>query len=203
MEIKGNTNLVIAGNWNLSILTPDWFLKQFPDKIQHKKQIPVEFSVGTGAIRFTLENILVQPASNRLDLITRFEGVNHYNRIIDFAVGIVEKLPHTPITAVGHNISYYLTTEKFKCCEEEKLDELQDQYSKFIKKTVLNSQQIKHSLEFEDHILNLLFDVNRKKSYIDFNFHYKVTETQKIRNYVASFTENILSSKEIFKELVV
>ncbi|MBA7705697.1 hypothetical protein ES703_114533 [subsurface metagenome] len=202
MEIKEHTNLIIVGNWNINILTPDWFIKQFPDKIKHKQPVPVEFSLGTGVIRFTIENIIIQPTSNRLDLITTIEDVNHYNTITDFAIGIVEKLPHTPISAIGHNIAYYLTTERFKYFNEDQVESFHGKYNQFIKKVVLNSQQIRHSLEFEDYILNLTYDINRKKSYIDFNFHYTVTEITKANDYIMSFKDNISSTAEIFKELV-
>ncbi|HEB30155.1 MAG TPA: hypothetical protein ENI15_04685 [Spirochaetes bacterium] len=203
MEIKDHTNLVIAGNWNLGILTPDWIIKEFPDKIKQKKDVPIEVSIGIGSIRFTIDDIIIQPNLNRLDLITNIEDDLHYNKIMDIALGIVQKLPHTPLSAIGHNISYYLTTETFKFFDEEKLDLFEDRYKEIIKNTVFNSQQIKHSLDFEDHILNIIYEVNRKKSHVNFNFNYKVSDRKKIESYISSFKENISSSKNIFKKLVV
>ena len=45
MKIRGHTHIVIAGRWNVFIIRPDWFIRQFP-KIIHseaKEKFPVEF----------------------------------------------------------------------------------------------------------------------------------------------------------------
>ena len=73
MKICGKTNLVISGNWNLSILTPDWILTEFKDKFKIQKEVPVEFSFQLKSFRFTIDDIIIQPDVNRLNLFTKIE----------------------------------------------------------------------------------------------------------------------------------
>jgi len=41
MKIKENPNIVIAGAWNLNILTPAWFAQEFPDLLK-QKEVPAQ-----------------------------------------------------------------------------------------------------------------------------------------------------------------
>ena len=201
MEIKGSTNLVVAGNWNVSILTPNWFVKQFPRLIKTTKNIPVEFQIGGGGMRFTLEDIVIEPTANRLNVRTEIEDDVHYELIMKLTAGVVEKLPHTPIVAIGHNVSYSLTSEVFRFFEKDHIDAYLNTYSDLLPKVNMNSQQIKHVLAFEDYLLNLTYEIGRKKCHIEFNFHYNVTETSPIQDYIGAFKKNILQTRELIKQL--
>lgn len=66
---RPSTNLTIVGAWNTAILTPEW-VAQRVDWLKTDEKIPVEVSIGIPQIiRFRLHGVIVQPTSNRLDLI--------------------------------------------------------------------------------------------------------------------------------------
>ena len=88
------------------------------------KKTPIEVSIGIPQhIRFRVHGVIVQPTSNRLDLIAEDESSQTYDLIARMATSIVERLPHTPIRAVGHNLSFDLEDgERFKAVPGTDLD---------------------------------------------------------------------------------
>jgi len=206
MRIRGHTNLVIIGRWNVLILRPDWFIKEFPEIIHSKAKdaIPVEFSFDTGFIRFTLEGVRIQPMANRLALVTIVEDENHYDRVAQLATGIVEKLPHTPFVAVGHNVAYNLTEEEsMKYVPKDKLDELETIYQPVLPTATLTSHRERHAIDMSDYVLNLVFELDRQQSYIDFNFNYSVQNNfGATTKAISQFTSNVLTAKDLYKKLV-
>ena len=200
MELKEKPSLVIIGKWNQAILTHEWILKEFPGNFK-QKETPIEYSFDINAFRFTIDNILIQPTSRSLILFAEKLEEKLYKKISGLASGIVDKLPHTPIIAIGHNIAYY--SKKVNFFNYSKLDDLQEEYKKKITTGVINSQQIKHSIEFEDHVLNLSFNINRKKCFIDFNYHYPIKSISNKTEIINKFKENIIHSKSLLKELMV
>ena len=202
MKIRAHINLVIAGKWNISILKPDWFTREFTDLVHPKEKIPIKFSIDTGTIRFPLEEVTIQPTQNRLDLIAIVEDNDHYAKVEQFAEGIIRKLPHTPISAIGHNRAYDLTTEEMKYTKKSQLDEFELIYQARFPKAVVNSQSLHHAINLSDHVINITFTIARDHSYINFNFNYPVQNEEQALNSISQVRDNITTSKKIFKNLV-
>ncbi len=74
--------------------------------------------MGTNNIRFTIEDILIQPAQDRLNLFAKKEENSVYESISNLADKVYNKLPYTPIKAVGHNCEIKLSkNDTFKDLE--------------------------------------------------------------------------------------
>jgi hypothetical protein len=202
MTIKDYPSLVIAGIWNLGILSPPWFAKEFPDLVK-QKEVPLEIQLGTNSLRFTINGIIINPNPNKLIFFSKTKEDSQYELIEQFAQGVVSRLPHTPITALGHNISYFTDEEEFSLFEKDILNKCEDSYKSKLNISALNSQETVHSLSYENFNLNLTYNFNRKKKFVSFNYHYEVTDIEKIKVYIAEFKKNIEHSAEIFSKLVV
>lgn len=204
MKIREKTNLVIVGSWNLGILKPDWFKKEFEWKNENKN-IPIELSLGsTNLIRFTLDDILIQPFHNRLELIANKEDDDIYESISALAYKILEKLPHTPINAIGQNRVYILEkNETFKHLQDIRLDDFKDIYEEKAESSTINTIEIKHVIEYEDHFLNIIYIINRKNSIIHLNFHYNIQSAVDPKNIITRFIDNIIRADKIVKNLIV
>lgn len=200
MTFKESPNLVIAGIWNLGILTPQWYAKEFPDLIK-QKEFSTEIQIGIGALRFTVENIIINPTPDKLIFFSKSSESAQYELIEKLALGTITKLPHTPITALGHNISYFSNGEKFRLFESGILDKNEEFYKKEVAVIALNSQSVKHSLSYENYSLNLTYDFNRKKNFVSFNYHYEVSNIDKIKECILDFRKNINHSETIMQKI--
>lgn len=198
--IKDNANIVLIGSWNLSILNPTWFAKEFPE-LKIGKEISVEMELNTHALRFTIQNIIINPNPNKLIFFSTTDDDKNYESMEKLVADTVKKLPHTPIRAIGHNISYFVDNN-FELFESEKLDKYEEFYKGTTKTIALNSQEIKHSLAYENFMLNLTYNINRQKNFISFNFNYEVKNSEKIEEYLKDFKKNIDYSKTLYSNLL-
>ena len=205
METENSTNLVIKGSWNLGILTPEWFIKEFYQSYSQEK-IPVELALGTNNIRFTIEDILIQPAQDRLNLFAKKEDKSIYESISNLAGKVFNKLPYTPIKAIGHNYGIKLSkNDTFKNLEGWNLDQLQDLYKNKTDSSAVNSVQIKHTIEYTDNLLNLTYSIDRSEKFLGFNFHYDIdiNLSTNIEDIIKEFPKNIEKAKEIANVLII
>ncbi len=204
METRASTNLVLVGSWNVAILTPQWIAHHLPWLKVDGKAIPVEVALGIGQrLRFSVADVLIQPSPNRLDLVAKTEAEAVYDTIARIASSIVEKLPHTPITAVGHNVAFRLTAEeKIKKLQGVDLDDLQGFYRDVAGGSAVNQLQVKHAVDFSTYTLNITYMLEREQSVIDLNYHYVVGGGSDVRSMLSEFPKNIASAGEISQRLV-
>ncbi len=203
MKVRNNTNLVINGSWNLGILTPEWFIEEFY-KENSQKKIPVELALGTNSIRFTIDDILIQPAQDRLNLFAKKEENSVYESISNLSDKVFNKLPYTPIKAVGHNCAIKLSkNDTLKNLEGWDLDQLQELYKNKADSSAVNSVQIKHSIEYTDHLLNLTYSIGRSENFLEFNFHYDINLSTKTEEVIKEFPKNIEKANRIANELII
>ena len=200
MEIKDNANIVIVGAWNINIIKPAWFAKQFP-QLKIGKEVSIEMEMNTGAFRFQVQKIKINPNPNKLVFFSDVDENENYDLMSEIATETVNKLQHTPIIAIGHNISFF-TDNTFVLFENDELNNYEEFYKKTASTVAFNSQEIKHSLAYENYILNLTYNINRQKGFIKFNYNYATSNYEKVMEYIKDFRKNIENSKTIFNKLV-
>lgn len=115
-------------------------------------------------------------------LFPQQENEQCYENITSLSLGIYEKLPHTPISNIGHNISYQLVeNERFKLFKTDLLGTYREFHDENLKTEYFNSLQIKHTITFENYILNLTYDMDQERNVLAFNFHYDVKNALKVK----------------------
>jgi len=203
MKIKENPNIVIAGAWNLNILTPKWFAQEFPD-LAKQKEVLAQVQIGTGILKFSIDDrIKINPNPDKLIFFSEIAERSNYELVEKLAMDTVSKLRHTPITALGHNVTYFLDEGSFSLFNEDSMSNYEDYYKKELSITAFNTQQILHTLSYENYLLNLTYNINRQKNFVSFNYHYNVTDAGRISEFISEFKNNINNSEEIFKKIVV
>jgi hypothetical protein len=200
MEIKENASIVIVGEWNVGILKPLWFAKEFP-QLEIKDEVPVELEMSTGAFRFQVQKIKINPNPNKLIFFSDVDENKNYDLMSEIAIETVNKLQHTPVVAIGHNISFF-TDDTFRLFENDALDNYEEFYKSKANCIALNAQEIKHSLAYENYTLNLTYNINRQKHFVMFNYNYSTSNIKKTVEFLESFKTNITDSKTIFSKLV-
>jgi hypothetical protein len=199
--IEDNTNIVILGTWNLGILIPEWFKEQFPSVVK-ENEIPIEVALGAGSFRFIINGIQINPSPNRLILSPKKPDKEHYLLTSTIAVGVIDKLPHTPVFAVGFNMSYLLENQGIKVYNDSDLKKQKDFYKDTLKLGDLGICQMKHSLAFENYMLNITYSQSTNKKTIDFNYHYPIKNKGRIKDFLSEFPDKMTDSEQILTKVV-
>ncbi len=184
-------------------MTPEWVIQQI-DWLKTDDPIPIEVAIGVPqSIRFRVHGVLVQPNPGRLDLIAEKEINDTYELISRIAVSIVERLPHTPIRAIGHNVAFKLDeTEQFRAIQGTDLDALQEHYRRVKRGDAINQIQIKHTVESSRYTLNVTYAVSRNDMVLDLNYHYPMVEVLNLVSTLQDFSDNIAEAGELAQRLV-
>jgi len=200
--IKDNPNIVIVGAWNTAILSPNWLRLHFPDIIKSEK-IKIDASFGpSSSFVFNLDDIKLFPSSNRLMIAATKKTQSTYEKVKKLAQGILELLPHTPITSIGHNIAYNVRDNNIRILTDDHDLQEKEIYREILNKDII-ARNIKHTIPSENHYLNIEYRISRDEKIIDFNFHYDNNSQELLSKSVNSFVQNIEYSNNLIKKLVV
>lgn len=159
---------VIAGQWNPNIFRPDW-VKQ---NLSSDKDDPVEvaFPIGDPSLppRIRVEDTFIYPSQSRLDIRTDKPTKAGLQSTANLAIKCLELLTHTPVSAVGINLSF-----KSAAGEAAPITRLFsfDDDANIAQSFKLQGAEIKRSFKFQDCTLNLTCAYNTTDIKVDFNFH--------------------------------
>lgn len=107
--VPTETSLVIAGAWNVAILTPDWVLKYGLQK-KGEERVQIFFPAGPGTVfefpRYALEDFSFVVRPEALILSPPELAPPKLKIVEDAAARMLDVLKHTPVTGVGHNFQF-------------------------------------------------------------------------------------------------
>ena len=200
--LKNNPNIVLVGFWNKGILTPDWLKDQFPSIITDT-DITVEIAFGPKPqITLNTSDMLIVPSSSRLVIHSKSKSNKTNEKIVKLTNGIIELLPHTPITAIGHNIAYSCDKElHLNFFNNNDDDGIYDYYKKKFEGDLI-SQRFTHCVAYEEKKLNISYNILKEKMIIEFNFSYQINNISNKINVVNDFIKNLNFSKKIMDKVV-
>ncbi len=186
------------GAWNTAILNPNWLCKQIFE-LPKDKQIPIEISFDVKvSLKYTINDLIIIPGIEKLIIYPAREEEKLFESIVSATSLLYDKLPHTPITAIGHNFRYELTNdERFVDIGFDFTNE--QEAFKSISSQDIQSTTIAHSLSLQEDkevILKLNFQKTKDKSIIDLNYHYQVNNDDKkikfaLSNYFGNYKHSI------------
>lgn len=174
MKIRDESlTIVIAGNWNKYILTPEWVSKNLFDAAELKVEIPISMNLPP---RFADKEIRFIPSNNSVILVPLILTDEVLNKVEAMAVKLIEKLPYTPIGAFGINFGFIEDNPEASLCA---LFNTSDQEPLSTFGCDIKSCIISRKLEFEGKTINLTI-TNDEASNIsfDFNFHYEIANSE-------------------------
>ncbi len=192
-----NSNLVIIGAWNPAIITPVWLRQQFPDLLDGD-QYQAEFIAGPAvSVRFTINDVQIDPSNGRLVLSCAVDDQAKFEFLPRLATAISERLPHTPVAAVGFNFVFEaaqgepLAVDRF-------LDERgQDEFYANLGLTSRVGRQVTHSFALPQSTLNLTYEYKPERTTLMFNFHNNVTNGQQVRDALARFAGVLTEARRL------
>ena len=159
-------NLLIRaiGNWNPKIFKPQWIKKNLLGEGE------LNFLVNPDVLElgWDVQGIKIFPKPNELMMILEGEKQITSDNILRFAslfIKTVSLLPHTPIEAIGFNITYTVKPDK-KTKVTEWLLKHQVQFED------LSLTQIQVSKKCEKYILNIIVTKEGENHKVNFNYHF-------------------------------
>ncbi len=96
-------SLVIRGQWNTAILSPDWLAKE----VFKKQELHIKYPVlGNTPPIFEASNMKIVAGKNSLVIAPTKNDEGLLQQIEDAAIHVLKTLPYTPVSAFGENFHY-------------------------------------------------------------------------------------------------
>lgn len=195
---EDQTTLVLAGSWNPAILTPSWIGRNILGLDQdHIFQVAMLLPTQGQALapRYTFEDISITPAQNQLIFHLIPDKLELVKKSFDVARKILETLPHTPVAAMGINISYNtdpLVGDSAKTMGwiDDISDLLLDDPDARVRNRLWQA-----GISTTDHMMNVTYRVDAQGAVVTVNHHYEVEGSAKT---AANYLANVALFEQLF-----
>ncbi len=185
--VSEESTIVIVGDWNIAIFTPDWISGRLTESQEIEVQIPIG-SLGQPP-RLGFDALFLRVLPDRLVLAPKDDRSGALAQLERVSTKVLEDLDHTPVRAVGVNFCFLEEnpTEQllgaFRLADQ---DYLSDQGA------ALETTTIKRKLIIQEKILNLTVERgNRGSVTILMNFHKNVTSSLEAADFLRGATEGL------------
>ena len=197
--VTGTNTLVVLGAWNIAIFTPDWVKNNI---LLENQDARVFFPVNIGcSLRFETDYFAFFIEGERLTFSIIKEEDRSYIFIIQTLRNIIQKLPHTPVRALGTNF-VYRRDEKFSVLEKLDDSDKLNSVKSIVGRSVASQALVRKFALKENEELNLkIEESNILGNIIDFNFNYNLKSTEDILNLIGEDNELLLNNRELANEI--
>ncbi len=182
-----NWSIVVAGAWNLAILTPDGIRKRLFE-LPERTSINIEVAVDRpGLFRVLHDQLAVSPSARALEITVQQSDLNTLLLAGTIATRAVTSLSETPLTGAGINMRYVMTpiTERFdELCKAALDDVLSDANETIV------SRVTRRSLALDKGVLNIeLMRQSDHEAEVAFNFHCDAPSADDCKAWLARIDE--------------
>ena len=181
------------------IFTPEWVKNNILLENQEARVL-VPMNIGC-SLRFETDFYSFFIEGERLSFTINKEEDSSYIFVIQTLRNIIQKLPHTPVRALGTNFVFKKDT-KFEVLENmddsDKLKSVVD-----IVGNSVTSQALVRKFKLTDiEDLNLKIEEDPQKgSFLDFNFNYNLKSTEDILNLIGEDNNLLLNNKALANDI--
>ena len=168
--IIDNWTLVVVGDWNTRIFTPDWV----GAKLFEADDLTTEVSLtpGQSMVRFTHAGVRIIPQDDRLVIGVQDIASDTLSRAEEVGVRLLSLLPHTPVTAYGVNFGFLearprtALTAVFRASDHKRISEMYE----------IGRIELTRTLGLDEGVLNLKHVFDDPTVELHFNFHHQSPE---------------------------
>ncbi len=186
--LASESNFIVIGAWNASIIEPKWLKDNFPNIIR-SREFGININIGSGSsISYKIDDITLDASNGRLTFAPRELNEENLRYIENLASGIYKRLSHTPIVASGCNFLFQLSpNEVFVYNNVEEHDKLKDFYNE---REIIGftGNEVRHKFSYENHVLTVIYKIDGDVKTIKYNFEYN--GAQNLLNAAGSILEN-------------
>jgi hypothetical protein len=193
MDLK-TSDIVVIGAFNPAIISPEWLIDQgITTAPAEPTSIDLELGLRNDIV-FTLDECRWRVSPDRLVL----EPLSAANPVAKIK-SVVEKLPHTPVRAVGLNFHFHCPAAAWKGG--------QPRLGSLAADSLTLGGKVQHrawttGVAFEDGShLNLTVRTTDAQTLADFNFHRLATKTDKVLAALDKFDHDMIKARGIVAQL--
>lgn len=193
-------NIVIAGAWNIAILTPEGIAKRLFN-LDSGTPVEVQVAVNVRApIQVKYDDIIVQPAPSALVILPQTSSPELLKKSVNIAKRALKDLPETPLSAVGLNIRFQfdnIPDALINACNSVIDNKLSDENLKIMGKV------LKRQVEWKKGELNIeIHEKQNSSAHVLFNFNKNSNNPAELSEWLEKYEDMLLSSTEI-KEILI
>jgi hypothetical protein len=196
-------NVVIAGAWNVAILTPDGIKKRI--LVDSPPNAPVRIEVAVDAPGYfrviNSDGIIVVPTSPSLQFLTERSNKESLRKASIYAIRALEDLDKTPVVAAGVNIKYRFAELQDHLIElmQAPLDDALSDASFLIK-----GKSLKRSLVVGSGFVNI--DLKQDEllaGAFDMNFHLSSQQPDELKGWLRNIEQFFSTSEKLLSSLKI
>ena len=176
MKLKKNINtLVIVGDWNSLLITPNWLNNVIYDGKLSDNLKPGVYIKGNSVLyrEYQLPNLNLHVSPERIALRLPEES-NEYELLIECVTKILSKLPHTPISALGINFTY----------EERGGNQLEIEKQLFKLDNLFETKRVL-VMQHDEYKLTIGIKSTNETIGIDFNYNYEAMTVSRAKEILS------------------
>jgi hypothetical protein len=192
-------NIVIAGAWNVAILTPDGIRKRLFE-LPSGTPVEVEVSIDRpGLLRVIHDSLVVTPTSQALEVAPQKLEAVALQRAAEVAQRALRSLPETPTSAAGVNIRY-----QFPALPDGLLELLRAPTDDVFSDAdyVIEGSLTKRSLTLSPGVINVEINSGRSgDGAVTMNFHRASDAHSDLATWLSRTQEFVELSQKLFRSI--
>jgi hypothetical protein len=189
-------DVVVLGRFNPHIINPEWLKKQ---EICEGADVKVLFGFNMddqrGEFRFSIGKFKWQVTDARLSIGTTDGNPS------ELAAAVIDKLPHTPLSAIGHNFSYRMDADAEKRLRVPQLGEL-DRTGLAENRGTVRQTSWSCIMELANALLNMKVVQRDNSLEVTTNLHRDVSDPAKIKELAHDFEKDVQLSNRMVSSIV-
>lgn len=187
-------NVVVAGAWNVAILTPKGIAKRL---FRLGDEVPVEVLInleGPPLVRVRYDGLIVEPSSQRLVVTPVESTAARLKKAANVALAALGGLPETPFIAAGVNVRFVMAE-----LPDGLLDQTRSKLADVLDETYeIHARQIRHTLGWQAGSLNMeVAQENDTHGSLVFNFHRQSSDRAELEEWLALTDDMVRSARTL------
>lgn len=169
-----STSLVVRGNWNVAILSPEWIVSNILRRAGEEVNVLVQLSGPPFVPAYIIEGVKYSIKQARVELFPASWSNEDLSTVERVASSIATALPHTPVRGLGLNFNFVV--DELDPATVRKFDVENDILGYLPGEVTTRKTEIHKAFSMGDCILSIMQSLDPNSKYVvRFNYHFDIS----------------------------